>query len=86
VRVLRFLGHSSGRGPLGDQGQGFGSVDALWSWAQSSGRAYTAGSGQQPQPGDLIVFHEHVGIVEGVLRAGFAARRGGGLCTRGIAR
>jgi hypothetical protein len=52
--------------PLGDQGQGFGSVDALWSWAQSSGKAYTASSGQTPQPGDLIVFHEHVGMVESV--------------------
>jgi hypothetical protein len=52
--------------PLGDQGQGFGSVDALWSWAQQSGRAYQASSGQTPQPGDLIVFHEHVGLVESV--------------------
>jgi hypothetical protein len=52
--------------PLGDQGQGFGSVDALYAWAQRSGRAYTAGSGQTPQPGDLIVFHEHIGLVERV--------------------
>jgi hypothetical protein len=52
--------------PLGDQGQGFGSVDALYAWAQRTGRAYTAGSGQTPQPGDLIVFHEHIGIVESV--------------------
>ncbi len=52
--------------PLGDQGQGFGSVDALYAWAQQNGRAYTAGSGRTPQPGDLIVFHEHIGIVEGV--------------------
>jgi hypothetical protein len=56
--------------PLGNQGQGFGSVDALWSWAQQSGRAYTPSSGQTPQPGDLIVFHEHIGIVEGVLPDG----------------
>jgi hypothetical protein len=55
--------------PLGNNGQGFGSVDQLWSWAQASGRAYTGGS-QQPQAGDLIVFHEHVGIVEGVLPDG----------------
>jgi hypothetical protein len=55
--------------PLGNQGQGFGSVDQLWSWAQSSGRAYS-GTTQQPQPGDLIVFHEHVGIVESVLPDG----------------
>jgi hypothetical protein len=52
--------------PLGDQGQGFGSVDALYSWAQQSGRAYAAGSGRTPQPGDLIVFHEHIGLVESV--------------------
>jgi hypothetical protein len=55
--------------PLGNQGQGFGSVDQLWAWAQSSGRAYS-GNTQQPQPGDLIVFHEHVGIVESVLPDG----------------
>ena len=52
--------------PLGDQGQGFGSVDALYAWAQQSGRAYTAASGRTPQPGDLMVFHEHIGIVESV--------------------
>ena len=55
--------------PLGNMGQGFGSVDQLWSWAQSSGRAYQ-GTQQQPQPGDLIVFHEHVGLVESVLPDG----------------
>src|SRR6185312_11691948 len=52
--------------PLGDQGQGFGSVDALYSWAQQTGRAYTPGPGRTPQPGDLIVFHEHIGLVESV--------------------
>jgi hypothetical protein len=52
--------------PLGDQGQGFGSVDALYAWAQRAGRAYTLGSGRQPQPGDLVIFHEHIGIVESV--------------------
>src|SRR5436190_23692989 len=56
--------------PLGDQGQGFGSVDQLYAWAQRNGRAYTAGSGQQPKPGDLVVFHEHVGLVESVLPNG----------------
>jgi hypothetical protein len=56
--------------PLGDQGQGFGSVDALYSWAQQRGRAYTLASGQQPKPGDLIVFHEHIGLVESVLPNG----------------
>ncbi len=53
--------------PLGDHGEGFGSVDALYSWAQRSGRAAPAGSGYVPKPGDLIVFHEHIGIVENVL-------------------
>jgi hypothetical protein len=52
--------------PVGDQGQGFGSVDALYAWAQRAGRAYTSNSGRTPQPGDLIVFHEHIGIVESV--------------------
>jgi hypothetical protein len=52
--------------PVGDQGQGFGSVDALYAWAQRAGRAYTSNSGHTPQPGDLIVFHEHIGIVESV--------------------
>jgi cell wall-associated NlpC family hydrolase len=56
--------------PLGDSGQGFGSVDALYAWAQKNGRAYTAGSGQQPKPGDLIVFNEHIGLVESVLPGG----------------
>jgi hypothetical protein len=52
--------------PLGGQGQGFGSVDALYSWAQQTGRAYTPGSGRTPQPGDLMVFNEHIGLVESV--------------------
>jgi hypothetical protein len=56
--------------PLGDQGQGFGSVDALYAWAQRTGRAQPNGPGVVPRPGDLIVFHEHVGIVEGVLPDG----------------
>ncbi|HYV15129.1 MAG TPA: CHAP domain-containing protein [Conexibacter sp.] len=56
--------------PLGDQGQGFGSVDALYAWAQRTGRAQSNGPGVVPRPGDLIVFHEHVGIVEGVLPDG----------------
>jgi hypothetical protein len=43
-----------------------GSVDAIYSWAQRTGHAIPAGSGQRPQPGDLIVWDEHIGIVEGV--------------------
>jgi CHAP domain len=56
--------------PLGDQGEGFGSVDQLWSWAQQRGRAVENGPGVKPQPGDLAVFNEHVGIVTGVLPDG----------------
>jgi hypothetical protein len=51
--------------PLGDHGQGFGSVDAVYAWAQSSGKAVPAGSGP-PRPGDLIVWDEHIGVVESV--------------------
>jgi CHAP domain len=55
--------------PLGDNGQGFGRVDDVYAWAQSAGKAIPAGSGQ-PQPGDLIVWDEHIGIVESVLPDG----------------
>jgi hypothetical protein len=56
--------------PLGDRGEGFGSVDQLYAWAQRTGRAVANGPGVVPRPGDLIVFHEHVGIVERVLADG----------------
>jgi hypothetical protein len=56
--------------PVGDHGQGFGSVDALYAWAQKSGRAIPANSGQNPKPGDLIVWDEHIGVVESVLPDG----------------
>lgn len=56
--------------PLGDNGEGFGSVSAVWDWAERSGRAIPAGSAP-PQPGDLIVWGgEHIGIVEAVLPDG----------------
>ena len=51
--------------PLGDAGQGFGRVDDVWAWAPRSGKAIPASSGR-PQPGDLIVWDEHIGIVESV--------------------
>lgn len=52
--------------PLGDHGEGFQSVAALWSWAESSGRAVPAATGK-PEAGDLIVWgSEHVGIIESV--------------------
>jgi hypothetical protein len=53
--------------PLGEAGQGFGSVSALYSWAQRTGRATAAGPGVVPSPGDLIVWGgRHIGIVESV--------------------
>ena len=57
--------------PIGPAGEGLGSVSAIWSWAQGTGRAVANGPGVVPQPGDLIVFGgEHVGIVRGVLPDG----------------
>ncbi len=57
--------------PIGAGGQGAGSVEGVWSWAQSTGRAISNGPGVVPKPGDLIVFGgEHVGIVKGVLPDG----------------
>ncbi|QEC46869.1 CHAP domain-containing protein [Baekduia soli] len=53
--------------PLGEAGQGFGSVGAVASWAQRTGRWNPAGSGTPPQAGDLIVWGgHHIGIVESV--------------------
>jgi len=52
--------------PLGDNGQGFGSVDALYGWAQQNGRAVPNGPGVVPRPGDLVVWDEHIGVVESV--------------------
>jgi hypothetical protein len=51
--------------PLGDQGQGFGRVDDVYAWAQRTGKAIPAGTAK-PQPGDLIVWDEHIGVVESV--------------------
>jgi hypothetical protein len=51
--------------PLGEEGQGYGSVAEITAWAQRTGRYLPAGS--TPQPGDLILFGDrHVGIVESV--------------------
>lgn len=53
--------------PLGEAGQGFGSVAALHEWGQRTGRATPAGAGVPPNPGDLIVWGgRHIGIVESV--------------------
>jgi hypothetical protein len=54
--------------PLGESGQGFASVDAVYAWAQRTGRAVpnSAGAPARPNPGDLIVWDEHIGMVERV--------------------
>jgi hypothetical protein len=51
--------------PLGDSGQGYGLVDDVWAWAERSGKAIPA-AGATPAPGDLIVWDEHIGVVESV--------------------
>jgi hypothetical protein len=56
--------------PLGESGQGFGRVDDVYAWAQSVGRAVPNNGGAVPNPGDLIVWDEHIGIVEQVLPDG----------------
>jgi hypothetical protein len=50
--------------PIGDSGQGYGRVDDVWAWGERTGKTVPAGS--KPQPGDLIVWDEHIGIVESV--------------------
>lgn len=52
--------------PLGEIGQGFGRVDDVYAWAQRSGKAIANGPGVTPAPGDLIVWDEHIGVVESV--------------------
>jgi hypothetical protein len=56
--------------PIADNGAGSGSVDALYAWAQRTGRAQPVSSGYTPKPGDLIVWNEHIGVVENVLPDG----------------
>jgi hypothetical protein len=50
--------------PIGDSGQGFGRVDDVFAWAQRTGKSLPAGS--TPAAGDLIVWDEHIGVVESV--------------------
>ena len=53
--------------PLGDNSQGFGRVDDVYAWAQKAGKAIpNTGGDVKPQPGDLIVWDEHIGVVESV--------------------
>ena len=56
--------------PLGENGQGFARVDDVYAWAQRTGRAVPAAPGAQPKPGDLIIWDEHMGIVESVAADG----------------
>jgi cell wall-associated NlpC family hydrolase len=56
--------------PLGEARQGFGSVDDVWAWAESAGRGIPAQGGPGPSPGDLIVWDEHIGLVEKLLPGG----------------
>ena len=42
-------------------------MDDVYAWAQKSGKAIpNTGAGVKPQPGDLIVWDEHIGVVESV--------------------
>jgi CHAP domain len=51
--------------PIGDAGQGLGSVEEIAAWAGRTGRLLPAGAA--PSPGDLILFGgRHVGLVESV--------------------
>ena len=52
--------------PLGDNGKGFARVDDVWAWGQRTGRAVPAGPNVMPRPGDLVIWDEHMGIVESV--------------------
>jgi hypothetical protein len=52
--------------PLGDNGQGFGRVDDVYAWAQKAGKAIPNTGDVKPQPGDLIVWDEHIGVVDSV--------------------
>lgn len=55
--------------PLGENGQGYGSVSEITSWASRTGRLLPASA--TPRPGDLILFGtHHVGIVESVASDG----------------
>jgi hypothetical protein len=57
--------------PLGEQGQGFGSVDALYAWAKRTGKAIdNTATTATPKAGDLVVFDEHIGLVESVDKDG----------------
>lgn len=61
---VSWVARRAGR-PLGPAGQGFGYVPYLRTWASRTGRWK-----RTPRSGDLIVFPQHVGLVERVYRNG----------------
>jgi hypothetical protein len=61
---VSWISRRAGR-PLGPAGQGFGYVPYLRAWAGRTGRWK-----RTPRSGDLIVFPQHVGMVETVYRNG----------------
>jgi hypothetical protein len=61
---ISWLARTSGA-PLGESGQGYGRVDDLFAWAQRAGKALPP-VGVPIQPGDFMVWDEHIGIVESV--------------------
>ena len=54
--------------PIGSHGEGMGYVPNIISWAKNTNR-FIAASGQA-RPGDLVLFSQHIGIVEGVNKDG----------------
>ena len=60
-------------------------VDALYAWAQRAGRAVPNGPGVVPRPGDLIVWDEHIGVVESVAARRLGADDRGQLVRSGLA-
>jgi hypothetical protein len=61
---VSWVARRAGR-PLGPAGRGFGYVPYLRAWARATGRWRST-----PRSGDLIVFPQHVGLVEAVYRNG----------------
>lgn len=61
---VSWVARRAGR-PLGPAGRGFGYVPYIKAWAQSTGRWR-----RTPRSGDLVMFPQHVGLVESVYKNG----------------
>lgn len=61
---VSYVARRGGR-PLGPSGNGFGYVPYIKAWATKTGRWR-----KQPKSGDLVMFPQHVGLVERVYRNG----------------